>query len=393
MKLGAQLRGGKIMATMKDVARLAEVSLATVSAVLSGSTYVSPDLTERVRVAVKALGYAPNTVASSLKKGSTKLLGLVVPDITNPFFTEFVHSIQKRAHVHGYSVLLFDSDRDLEQEHAYLRMLRAHLAVGTILCASAPEEAYDKIRSEIGIMPVVAVDHVVCPNEWDSVALDNVAAARLAVQHILEFGHRRVAIISGPQNLLPGRDRLRGFAQAIAAANLPVNPDYVRQGAFGEHDAYTAALELMDLAEPPSAIFVANNQMLIGTMRALAERRFACPADVSVTAIDDFPWANAFSPALTTVRQPVDAMAEAALNMLLERIRGDERSPRHMVFPPELVVRQSCSSPAAFGKTESQGAARTPSATARDSSDKKSRMKKTDLAGTEGNIDLPTAAR
>lgn len=347
------------MATMKDVARLAEVSLATVSAVLSGSTYVSPDLTARVRAAVKALGYAPNTVASSLKKGTTRLLGLVVPDITNPFFTEFVHSIQKRAHALGYSVLLFDSDRDPEQERTDLRMLRAHLAVGTILCASAPETAYDKIEPEIGIMPVVTVDHVVRPDDWDSVALDNIAAARLAVQHILGFGHKRVAIIAGPQNLLPGRDRLRGFAQTLAAANLPVIPEYVRQGAFGEPEAYQAALELLDLPEPPSAIFVANNQMLIGTMRALAERRVACPGDVSVTAIDDFPWANAFSPALTTVRQPVDAMAEAALGMLIERIKGEDHSPRHRVFAPELIVRQSCAKPragkTAAGKKEENG--------------------------------------
>ncbi|PMS36571.1 LacI family transcriptional regulator [Trinickia symbiotica] len=352
------------MATMKDVARLAEVSVATVSAVLSGSTYVSPDLTARVRSAVKTLGYAPNTIASSLKKGTTKLLGLVVPDITNPFFTELVHCIQKRAHALGYSVLLFDSDRDFEQERAYLRMLRAHLAVGTILCASAPERSYDELRSDSGFMPIVVVDHVVLSNEWDSVALDNMGAARLAVEHILKFGHKRIAIIAGPTYLVPGRDRLRGFEHALAAANVPVVPEYVRQGAFGEPEAYQAALELMDLPEPPSAIFVANNQMLIGTMRALAEKRVACPEDVSVTAIDDFPWASAFSPALTTVRQPVDSMAQAALRMLIERINGDDRSPRHMVFSPELVVRQSCKSPPSRGDSVVSSASPVVSVTA-----------------------------
>jgi LacI family transcriptional regulator len=370
------------MATMKDVARLAEVSLATVSAVLNESSYVSPDLTERVRSAVKALGYAPNTIASSLKKGSTKLIGLIVPDITNPFFTEFVHSIQKRAHALGYSVLLFDSGRDPDQERAYLRMLRAHLAVGTILCAAAPEEVYERQQAEISNMPIVTVDHVVRPSDWDSVALDNVAAARMAVQHILKFGHTRVAIIAGPQNLLPGRDRLRGFAEALAAASLPVVPEYVRQGAFGEPEAYEAALELMSLPQPPSAIFVANNQMLIGTMRALAEKAFSCPSDVSITAIDDFPWANAFSPALTTVRQPVDAMAEAALGMLLERINGTDRATRHLVFPPELVVRQSCQSPA----LDTHPISRTKTPAARQQPEKKPRAQKTQ-ASTKSNKD------
>jgi LacI family transcriptional regulator len=333
------------MATMKDVARLADVSLATVSAVITGSTYVSPDLTSRVQAAVKALSYSPNTIASSLKKGTTKLFGLVVPDITNPFFTELVHSIQKRARTLGYSVLLCDSERDVEQERYYLKMLRAHLAVGTILCASAPDEAYADLKSDVGLMPIVSVDHIVKPDEYDSVVLDNVAAARMATQHILKFGHKRVAIIAGPQHLVPGRDRLRGFVEALRGAHLDVIPDYVCQGEFGEEGAFEAALELLGLPQPPSAILVTNNQMLVGTMRALAQAGLSVPGQVSVVAIDDFPWASAFSPALTTVRQPVDAMAEAALEMLVERVKGSTQAPRHRVFPPELIIRHSCEAP------------------------------------------------
>jgi DNA-binding LacI/PurR family transcriptional regulator len=333
------------MATMKDVARLAEVSLATVSAVLSGAAYVSPDLTGRVQAAVKALGYAPNTIASSLKKGTTRLFGLVVPDITNPFFTELVHSVQKRARKLGYSVLLCDSERDVEQERSYLRMLRAHLAVGTILCASAPEEAYKELQGDVGVMPIVAVDHIVRPDDYDSVVLDNYEAARLATQHILDFGHRRIAFLTGPQHLVPGRERLRGFVEALRGANIDVIPELVRQGAFGQEEAFDAALDLLSLACPPSAIFVANNQMLVGAMRALAQKGWSCPGDVSIVGIDDFPWATAFSPALTTVRQPVDTMAEAALTMLVDRVKGETGAPRHRVFAPELIVRQSCGVP------------------------------------------------
>ncbi|GLU31419.1 LacI family transcriptional regulator [Trinickia caryophylli] len=331
---------------MKDVARLAEVSLATVSAVLSGSAYVSPDLTNRVHKAVAALGYAPNSVARSLKKGATKLIGLVVPDITNPFFTELVHSVQKRARALGYAVLLCDSERDLEQERRYLQMLRAHLAVGAIICAAGPDESYNDLSNDVGIMPIVAVDHIIRPDVYDSVVLDNVAASRVVMEHMLALGHTRVAILSGPQYLVPGRDRLAGFVEALRGAGLEPVPELVREGAFGEQDAYASAQALVSMAQRPSAIFATNNQMLIGAMRAIAEAGLSCPADISVAAIDDFPWAAAFSPALTTVRQPVDEMAGAALNMLVERIEGLQTTPRHVVFDPELVIRQSCAAPA-----------------------------------------------
>ncbi len=330
---------------MKDVARLSGVSLATVSAVLSGSSYVSPDLTTRVQKAVQTLGYAPNSVARSLKKGATKLIGLVVPDITNPFFTGFVHAVQKRARALGYSVLLCDSERDFEQERSYMKMLRAHLAIGTILCPSGPEEAYKRLEDDIGIMPIVSVDHIVRRDDYDSVVLDNVVAARIAMQHVIDLGHTRVAIVAGPQHLVPGRDRLAGFADALRGAGLEVIPEFVRQGEFGEAGAFDAVQALLRLPDRPSAIFVTNNQMLIGAMRALAEGGLSCPHDMSIVAIDDFPWAAAFSPALTTVRQPVDAMAEAALAMLVDRVQGISGAPRHLVFAPELVVRRSCGAP------------------------------------------------
>ena len=344
--MGPFRAGNNVAATMKDVARLAEVSLATVSAVLSGSTYVSPELTSRVQKAVAALGYAPNTVARSLKKGATKLIGLVVPDITNPFFTELVHEVQKRARTLGYAVLLCDSERDLEQERWYLRMLRAHLAVGAILCATGPDETYKDLANDVGIMPIVAVDHIIRASDYDSVVLDNVAASRIVMQHILSLGHTRVAILAGQQHLVPGRDRLAGFVDGLRAAGLDVIPELVRQGAFGEPEAFKAAQALMKLPEPPSAIFATNNQMLIGAMRALAESGIRCPDDISVVGIDDFAWAAAFSPALTTVRQPVDEMAAAALDMLVERVNGLDVAPRHIVFAPELVVRRSCVAPA-----------------------------------------------
>jgi LacI family transcriptional regulator len=334
-----------IVPTMKDVARHAGVSLATVSSALSGAAYVSPDLKQRVMDAVQALGYEPNTVASGLKKGTTTLLGLIVPDITNPFFTEFVHSVQKRARHLGYSVLLCDSERNLEQEASLVKLMRAHRAAGTILCPTGGEESYSDLMRDISSMHVVTADHSVVGDRLDSVVLDNAAAARMATEHILQFGHEKVATIAGPKSMVPGRERLRGFVEAMRAAGIEPKAKWIKQGAFREEEAFLACRDLLSKKNPPTALFVANNHMAIGAMRAIAAAGLSCPQDISLVALDDFPWAAAFRPALTVVRQPVDAMAEAAMTALMKRIGGSKAEPRHQVFTPELVVRESCAAP------------------------------------------------
>lgn len=335
------------MPTMKDVAAYAKVSVATVSSALSGASYVSPDLKKRVEQAVEALGYEPNTVASGLKKGTTTLIGLIVPDITNPFFTELVHAVQKRARQLGYSVLLFDSERDVAQEASLLKLLRAHRAAGTILCPTGDESAYPDLWREVGAMHVVTADHTVAADRFDTVVLDNAAAARLATEHILKFGHRHIATIAGPQSLVPGRERLRGFVEALQAAGIEARPRWVTNGAFVQDASFEACRTLLAGKTRPTALFVANNQMAIGAMRAIAAAGLTCPEDISLVALDDFPWAAAFRPALTTVRQPVDAMAGAALAALIERIGGSQVAPRQFVYSPELVVRESCTAPRA----------------------------------------------
>lgn len=333
------------MPTMKDVARLAGVSVATVSTTLSGASYVSPELKARVHEAIEALGYAQNAMASGLKRGATRLLGLVVPDITNPFFTALAHAVQVRAQAAGYAVLLASSEQEIAQERTSLRLMRSHQAAGTILCPIGDEEAYRDLARDLGPMPAVAVDHATDTMALDAVLLDNRTAARLATAHILEYGHRDVAAIVGPQHLLPGRERLAGFTAALDEAGIATDPALIRAGSFREEDAHDACLDLLRAPGRPTAIFVANNHMLVGVMRALAVAGASCPDDVSIASIDDFPWAAAFAPALTTVRQPVDAMAEAALGLLLGRIGGAEGPPTRVRLDPALVVRASCALP------------------------------------------------
>ena len=331
------------MATMKDVARLAGVSIATVSATVNRSAFVSPELRRRVTDAIQELGYAPDGIARSLKRGRTQLIGLIVADITNAFFTELVHVIEAAIQDAGYSVLLCDTDENFAKEREYLKILRTHRVDGVILAPTGQPGDYAPFQSLEERLPLVLVDRVLAELSADTVTVDNVAAAVEATTHLLDLGHRDVATITGPLHLTPAQDRLRGFRTALEQRGVPLREDFVRSGAFREEEAMAAALELLQRPERPSAMFVANNHMMIGVMRALAQLRLNCPKDVSIVGIDDFPWANAFIPRLTLVRQPVEEIGKTAVQLLLDRRKDTvDRPPVHRVLRPTLMVRDSC---------------------------------------------------
>jgi LacI family transcriptional regulator, galactose operon repressor len=333
------------MATMKDVAKLAGVSIATVSSTLSGRSFVSAELKQRVETAIRELGYAPNAVASGLKRGTSSLIGLIVPDITNPFFTELVHCIQRRAAEAGFIVLLGVSDDQQAREMEWIRLMRSHQVAGTLVIPCGSEEDCLNLSRLAAGMPIVAADNAPPGMAADTVVLDNRKAAELATSHLLSLGHKAIATISGPPHRFVSQERFVGFKMALEANGLSVNPRHMRRGDFHVGAAREAGLALLRSAPRPTAIFVANNQMLIGVMQAMAEVGLSVPHDVSIVSIDDFPWAAAFMPALTTVRQPIDAMAEAAIERLKLRIGGLLEDPCRMVLAPELVVRQSCQAP------------------------------------------------
>ncbi len=330
------------MATMKDVARLAGVSIATVSATVNGSAFVSPELRARVTEAIHQLGYAPDGVARSLKMGRTQLIGLIVADITNAFFTELVHVIEAAMQDAGYSVLLCDTDEDFEKERNYLRILQTHRVDGVILAPTGSGEAYHDLKALSERLPLVLVDRALPQLGLDAVTVDSFSGAYEATSHLLDLGHRKVATITGPHHLAPARDRLNGFRAALEERGLEVRSDFIRSGSFRELEAMEAARELLSNPDRPSAVFVANNHMMIGVMRAIAGLQLNCPRDVSVLGIDDFPWANAFTPRLTVVRQPVEQIGRAAVRLLLARIAGSAEQAAHEILRPALVIRDSC---------------------------------------------------
>jgi LacI family transcriptional regulator len=331
------------MATITDVAKRARVSVATVSATINNTKYVSPELKSRVTAAIHELGYAPDAIARSLKKGRTNLIGLILPDITNPFFTEFVRHVERGARKHGYSVLLCDTDEDFDAERAYLRLMRTYRAEGVILLPTGEPQQYEEPEFATYDIPVVMVDRTVPAIRSDHVVLNNRGAALQATNYLLDLGHRRLAMVAGPDYLTNARERTEGFRAALRARGLSFDPGQVRYGNFHEEDAFATCKDLLSMPNPPTGLFVAGNQMLIGVMRAVAALQLSCPKDVSIAAIDDFPWANAFTPRLTTVRQPIAEFSANALRLLLHRITHGAATPyARLALEPALIVRDSC---------------------------------------------------
>jgi len=331
--------------TIRDVARLAGVSIATVSAVLTGKKPVSSELRGRVENAMSALDYHPDQVARSLKIGSTNMVGMVIPDVTNPFFTELMQGAEEEARRCGMSVMLCNTDGDPEIEQRQLNTLMAHRVDGILLsCADSFTPWHQLERRRV---PVVAFDRLPIGFRGAAVALDNRGAAAEATRFLIGLGHRRIAIIAGSQNVSPGIVRLEGFREAMEAANLSVRNQYVRYGDFSIEGGYRGGLELIELPSPPTAVLSCNNKMTLGLMRAMAERKVPCPEAISVIGFDDFEWSANFSPRLTTVGQPTRAMGRKAMEMLLDQINceGPYTAPGTVTFPSVLNIRDSTAPP------------------------------------------------
>jgi LacI family transcriptional regulator len=341
------------MVTIRDVAQLANVSVTTVSNVLNNPNKVSPELLARVRAAVDKLGYAPHAAARSLRKRSSGLLGLVVGDITNPFFSELFEAIELAAAARGFSVILCNSNETTEREETHLRMLRSQRIDGLILAPTGTASMNRAALLAALEIPVVLIDRAMEGLGYDAVVLNNHRAAYEATSYAIGCGHRRIALINGPKTVRTAADRLQGYREALLAAGLALDPALVRDAGFREQSAYEAALQLLRSDQRPTAIFTANNLMTIGVLRATAELGLSCPNDLSIIGIDDLPWAEAVAPRLTMVAQPVRAMGETALELLAHRIAGTRLGPgTTTVMEPRLMVRKSCAAPASMPDAE-----------------------------------------
>jgi LacI family transcriptional regulator len=326
---------------MHDIAERAKVSIGTVSNVINGTVPVRASSRGRVLDAIQALGYQRSQLARGLRRDYTNMIGMIIPDITNPFFPAMVRAAEDVAYAHGYRLVLCNSDNDPKKEASYLTELQSYLPAGLLLIPAVDSEVREQPMRNGRPTPTVCIDRK--PNGWkcDTVYADNESGAYDATLHLIDHGHRRIAVIGGPAHLANARQRLQGFRRALKEAGIPLPHAYLQAGRFDRASGHEAALSLLRPASRPTAIFAANDMMAIGVMMALRDLGLRCPDDVSLVGFDTLEIVEVLRPPLTTVQQPVYSLGVTAAERLIQRISGLAEEPRDIVLETELIRRGS----------------------------------------------------
>ena len=334
-----------MVVTIKDVAREAGVSVGTASQALRDSPAVRETTRRRVLAVSKRLRYQPSALARGLVTRRTHTVGLLISDISNPFFVRAVRAVEDAAQENGYNVILCNTDEDPSKEKRYLRVLVEKRVDGIILATTAGSlQAVRDVRWRR--IPLVLFDRELPHVSIDTVKVDSVLGGRLATEHLLGLGHRRIAIIHGPVVRSTGAERLRGYLLALRAAGLRPEPALIREGNFKQDSGRELARKLLELSPPPTALFCTNNLMTVGAIQTLQERGVRIPADLSLVGYDDMEWWMLTHPPLTTVGQPVYDLGREAMRLLLSQIESNSRRrPQRVILKPELLTRESCGPP------------------------------------------------
>lgn len=330
------------MTRLEDVARAAGVSASTVSRVISRPGMVASETRARVERVIADLDYRPSRVARRLRveAGRSKLIGLILPDIQNPFFADLARGVEDASLERGYAVFLGNSDEDVAKESRYLDVMRAESVDGVILPPAAGSAGRLQGVLNDGV-PVVCVDRRLPGARVDTVVMDNRRGARAATEHLIALGHRRIAFIEGLAGLSTTAERLDGYRAALRGAGI--EPDPRLFGAGGSRQAGGRRVAEQLLAESrPTALIAGNSLMTLGALEAIRALGLRVPRDVALVGYDDLPWAHVVEPPLTVVRQKAARLGRRAVEVLLRRLEAPDGDPERVVLEPELVVRGSC---------------------------------------------------
>jgi len=334
------------MSNIREVARLAEVSVATVSRTLQQPDLVSLKTRNKVLAAVKAAGYKPNLMAVRFRSGKTHNLVVLVPTVANVFFARVISGMQEAAHENQYALLLGNTLGDDEMEAAYAKMVQTSQADGLIQLRAhnpfpalpAQEPGDDQAPAMLPMVNACEVlDKAPCP----TVVLDNRAAASAMTEHLLALGHRRIAMIKGPARSPLTRDRVAGYRDALQDAGLPFAEELLSPGNFSLQSGYDAAGALLALPNPPTAIFCENDEMAIGAIQRIKQHGLRVPADISVAGFDDISFAAFTDPPLTTIAQPAEEFGRTAVRLLIDVLEGKLSKAPKVILPFDLVIRAS----------------------------------------------------
>jgi DNA-binding LacI/PurR family transcriptional regulator len=330
------------MATIKDVARRAGVAISTVSAVLNRSAPVSELVISKVDKAIAAVGYVPHGAARSLRSGNSQLIGLIVPNIANPHFAAVAREIENICLTAGYMTVVYSTGQDSERESQVLKMLRVQRVAGLIIIPTRSDAEHgsqlvDKIR-----VPTVMLDMFVEGLPYNVIKTDNIEAGRLAADHLLGIGHRRIGIIVGIEGLATSDDRLAGYLKAHAERGVAVEPGLQVAGNFDQAQAYQRTIEILQRRDRPTALVAISNMMTLGLLFAVRELKLRVPADLSIVGIDDLEFAAVVDPPPTVVVTPILAMARRSIELLLKQIVGKEApTGAWEIHQPHLLIRDS----------------------------------------------------
>ena len=330
------------MATIKDVARRAGVAISTVSAVLNRSAPVSEQVISKVDKAIAAVGYVPHGAARSLRSGNSQLIGLVVPNIANPHFAAVAREIENICLTAGYMTVVYSTGQDPERESQVLKMLRVQRVAGLIVIPTRSDAEHGSHLVDKINVPTVLLDMFVEGLPYNVIKTDNIEAGRLATDHLLGLGHRRIGIIVGIAGLATSDDRLGGYLKAHAEHGVAVEPGLQLPGNFDQAQAYRQAIEVLRRPDRPTALVAISNMMTLGLLFAVRELKVKVPAELSIVGIDDLEFAAVIDPAPTVVVTPILAMARRSIELLLRQITNKEAATgKWEINQPHLLIRHS----------------------------------------------------
>jgi LacI family transcriptional regulator len=332
--------------TIKDVARVAGVSSMTVSRVINASDRVRPDTRRRVEQAIAELGYVPSRLARGLIRQKTGTLALIVPDVANPFFTLIVQGAEDVARRADYRIILCDTRGDLAIEREVIEEMIAHRVEGIAIAPVSDHSRSHLHRLGKFGVPFVLIDRTVAGVDCDVVLGDSAAGARQLVEHLISLGHRRIGFIVESDAVSTARDRHRGYVEALRAAGIPLEPSLVVRSTVDPSGGFEGMHTLLELDEPPTAVFTVNNLVALGAIEAVRAGGLRVPEDIALVCFDDIEYASRLYPFLTVMAQPAETLGTLATQLLLDRIEGRAPSQsRVVVLPARFVVRRSCGAP------------------------------------------------
>jgi LacI family transcriptional regulator len=333
--------GDEMVATIKDVAKKANVGVGTVSRVINNHPSVSDEIRKRVLLAIEELNYKPNAIARSLKIKSTKTIGVIIPDISSAFYPEIVRGIEDVAKDYNYNIILLNTDLKRDKEKEALNMLKEKKADGILFISNTINKNLKKEFKNTGI-PIVLISTKDVDNEFHSVTIDNELASYSAVKYLINLGHKRIAMISGEKNdPNAGIPRLEGYKRALKESGIEADENLIFYGNYKFKSGYDAMQKILKLKDKPTAIFAASDTMAVGAASCAMQRGFNIPDDFSLVGFDGVELAEYFYPPITTVKQPRYEMGTKGMEILIKLMKGEE-APKNMVLSYEIVERKSC---------------------------------------------------